>query len=202
MKAKAGSHTCRYAVAAIWVTLAVSAAEAGRVVLVLNSGDASVSLSDLDARKEIRRYQIGREPHHLMATPDGSALIVANAAGNDLMFLDPTSGELLLPLDTGNIRSADEIALTLSKHQVLSPIFHRRHHASGLGHEGRFRGCNFAVLFPVWDMLFGTADYSQQVEPTGIRDQLAAPDGVARDYGRSFWAQQWLGVTRMFRGAA
>jgi sterol desaturase/sphingolipid hydroxylase (fatty acid hydroxylase superfamily) len=81
---------------------------------------------------------------------------------------------------------------------LVSPIFHRRHHAIGMGHEGRFHGCNFAVLFPLWDMLFGTADFRRAVEPTGIRDQLPGPDGRVRDYGQGFWAQQWLGLQRMF----
>jgi sterol desaturase/sphingolipid hydroxylase (fatty acid hydroxylase superfamily) len=81
---------------------------------------------------------------------------------------------------------------------LVSPVFHRRHHAIGAGHEGRARGCNFAVLFPLWDMLFGTADYRCAIEPTGIRDQLPRPEGGARDYGRGFWAQQWLGLQRMF----
>lgn len=85
---------------------------------------------------------------------------------------------------------------------IVSPIFHRRHHAIGVGHEGRYRGCNFAVLFPLWDMVFRTADYSLEVQPTGIRDQLASPDGDARDYGRGFWAQQSLGLRRMIDGAA
>ncbi len=80
---------------------------------------------------------------------------------------------------------------------VVSPVFHRRHHAIGYGHEGHFRGCNFAVLLPLWDMLFGTADYRREIEATGIRDQLPAPEGAARDYGRGFWAQQWLGLKRM-----
>ena len=51
-------------------------------------------------------------------------------------------------------------------------------------------------------MIFGTADYSPRVEPTGIRDQLAEPDGIGRDYGRGFWAQQWLGIARIFKRAA
>ena len=80
---------------------------------------------------------------------------------------------------------------------VVSPLFHRRHHAIGIGHEGRHQGCNFAVLFPVWDLIFGTADFRPTVEPTGIRDQLPAPAGRGRDYGRGFWAQQWLGLKRM-----
>lgn len=80
---------------------------------------------------------------------------------------------------------------------VVSPVFHRLHHAIGYGHEGRRYGCNFAVLFPVWDQLFGTADTRRVIEPTGIRDQLPAPQGASRDYGRGFWAQQWLGLRRM-----
>jgi sterol desaturase/sphingolipid hydroxylase (fatty acid hydroxylase superfamily) len=80
---------------------------------------------------------------------------------------------------------------------VVSPVFHRRHHAIGYGHEGTHMGCNFAVLFPLWDQLFGTADFRRDVEPTGIRDQLPAPEGRGRDYGHGFWAQQWLGLKRM-----
>ena len=84
---------------------------------------------------------------------------------------------------------------------LVSPVFHRRHHSIGVGHEGRFHGCNFAVLFPAWDMLFGTADYGRTIEPTGIRDQLPQPAGQERDYGRGFWAQQWLGLQRMLNPA-
>ncbi len=61
---------------------------------MLNSGDASVSLIDPVTRTEVRRLAVGKEPHHLLRTPDGSALIVANAMSNDLHFLDPASGEI------------------------------------------------------------------------------------------------------------
>jgi DNA-binding beta-propeller fold protein YncE len=64
------------------------------VVVVLNSGDATVSLLDQDKRTELRRFDVGKEPHHLMATPDSKTLIVANAASNDLHFLDPVTGEI------------------------------------------------------------------------------------------------------------
>ena len=78
----------------------------------------------------------------------------------------------------------------------VSPRFHRSHHAIGLGHEsagpGSLGGHNFAVLFPVWDMLFGTARFDDVYPPTGVRDQLEG-----RDYGRGFWAQQWLGLRRL-----
>ena len=83
---------------------------------------------------------------------------------------------------------------------VVSPRFHRLHHAIGLGHEsagpGSLGGHNFAVLFPVWDMLFRTARFDDVYPPTGVRDQLEGRHG-ARDYGRGFWAQQWLGLRRL-----
>jgi sterol desaturase/sphingolipid hydroxylase (fatty acid hydroxylase superfamily) len=74
---------------------------------------------------------------------------------------------------------------------LVSPSWHRLHHAIGYGHEGRARGVNFAVLFPVWDVLFGTADWRPGFVPTGIRDQLEG-----RDYGGGFWSQQWKAIGR------
>src|SRR3990167_5690582 len=50
----------------------------------------------------------------------------------------------------------------------------------------------FVALFPVWDRLFGPARFDAPVQATGIRDQLEG-----RDYGRGFWAQQWLGLKRL-----
>jgi sterol desaturase/sphingolipid hydroxylase (fatty acid hydroxylase superfamily) len=87
---------------------------------------------------------------------------------------------------------------------LVSPRYHRMHHAIGDGHEGGQGGygCNFAVLLPVWDILFGTANFRPEFAATGIRDQLphTDADGVARpgrQYGEGFWAQQWLGLKRM-----
>ena len=80
----------------------------------------------------------------------------------------------------------------LGERLLVSPRFHRAHHAIGVGHEGPYQGCNFAVLFPLWDILFRTANFTSAWEPTGIRDQL---DG--RDYGIGFWRQQWLGIVRL-----
>ncbi|MBS0507652.1 MAG: sterol desaturase family protein [Proteobacteria bacterium] len=91
----------------------------------------------------------------------------------------------------------------------ISPRFHRLHHAIGIGHEsaapaGRgtrgtvLGGRNFGVLLPWWDMLFGTANFEQRYDPTGVRDQVEpGPDGRLRDYGQGFWAQQWLGLLRL-----
>lgn len=72
----------------------LSAQGHANVVVVLNSRDATVSLLDQATQKEISTFPIGKEPHHLMATPDNKSLIVANALGNELVFLDPVSGQI------------------------------------------------------------------------------------------------------------
>lgn len=94
---------------------------------------------------------------------------------------------------------------TVGERLLASPRYHRLHHAIGVGHEshgkGTLGGHNFAVLFPVWDILFGTAHFGMSFEATGVRDQLPPPQGKGRDYGRGFWAQQWLGIKRMIEFA-
>ena len=82
----------------------------------------------------------------------------------------------------------------IGNYLLVSPRFHRLHHAIGVGHEGPARGCNFAVLFPLWDVMFGTANFENSFPPTGVRDQL---EGI--EYGHGFWAQQWLGINRLSR---
>ena len=85
----------------------------------------------------------------------------------------------------------------------VSPRFHRRHHSIGIGHESQSKGrvvlggCNFGVLLPWWDVLFGTADFQQRYDPTGVRDQVEQ----GRAYGLGFWAQQRLGLLRLIRRA-
>jgi sterol desaturase/sphingolipid hydroxylase (fatty acid hydroxylase superfamily) len=76
---------------------------------------------------------------------------------------------------------------------LVSPRFHRTHHGIGIGHEGRRHGCNFATLFPLWDIVFGTANFRHRGAATGISDQLEG-----REYGETFVAQQWLGLKRLF----
>jgi len=84
----------------------------------------------------------------------------------------------------------------------VSPRFHRLHHSIGIGHESHgprtLGGHNFGVLLPWWDMLFRTGNFEDRYDATGIRDQVE-PDaqGRVREYGRGFWAQQWLGLQRL-----
>lgn len=63
-------------------------------IFVLNSLDASVSVVDPVSLKETKRIAVGKEPHHLYLTPDERSLIVANAVGNTLTFIDPRTAEV------------------------------------------------------------------------------------------------------------
>lgn len=87
---------------------------------------------------------------------------------------------------------------SIGQRLLVGPKFHRKHHsieydASAPGFKG---GYNFAVLFPIWDMLFGTARYDGDYGPTGIHDQT--PQNGSRDYGRGLISQHWLALKRMF----
>jgi sterol desaturase/sphingolipid hydroxylase (fatty acid hydroxylase superfamily) len=87
---------------------------------------------------------------------------------------------------------------------LVSPAFHRRHHAMKYGHTGTAYGCNFGVVLPWWDMLFKTASWDRTVQPTGISDQLPDPTSAGKVYGEGVWAQQWLALVRIhsrIRGA-
>lgn len=118
------------------------------------------------------------------------ALVVGVAPGQFVAIIAIT--QLVESLSHANVR----LDFGPLRWLLVSPQFHRLHHAVGLGHEaagqGTLGGHNFAVLFPFWDKLFGTACMDAALQPTGIRDQLAG-----RDYGHGFIAQQWLGLKRL-----
>ena len=63
-------------------------------VIVLNSGEATLSLIDETTHQVVGTVPTGKEPHHLMATPDNSSLIVANSVSNNLMLVDPKTGKV------------------------------------------------------------------------------------------------------------
>jgi len=85
-----------------------------------------------------------------------------------------------------------KVHLGKAQYLLVSPMFHRMHHAVGYGHEaiGKPRvlgGCNFGILFPWWDILFRTAIFPKEVYPTGVRN-LTVPHNL--------FAQQWQGLLR------
>jgi DNA-binding beta-propeller fold protein YncE len=77
-----------------FAALGVPAVPAAGVAFVVNSTSASISVIDMSERRELRRIPALREPHHLMLSPDGKSLLVGDTAGNQILFLDPATGEV------------------------------------------------------------------------------------------------------------
>lgn len=76
---------------------------------------------------------------------------------------------------------------------LVSPHYHRLHHAieHATPPHDRAYGCNFAAVFPVWDLLFGTARLRGPWARTGdlTSNETAASGGWLR--------QQWEGMRRL-----
>lgn len=64
------------------------------LIYVLNSADATISVLDAASHEEQLRIPVLREPHHLVLSPDGAHLLVADSGGNELFFLNPDSGDV------------------------------------------------------------------------------------------------------------
>lgn len=77
--------------AALLVSPGVHAAGA---VLVMNSGEATLSVIDMASQRELKRIPALREPHHVMLTPDRKELLVGDSVGNELLAFDPDTFEL------------------------------------------------------------------------------------------------------------
>ena len=83
----------KIAVFAALALLGASAVARADQVIVLNSEEASYSVVSRSLRAEVARLPIGREPHHLIPTPDGKDLLLASTVTNELVFVDIKSGE-------------------------------------------------------------------------------------------------------------
>jgi YVTN family beta-propeller protein len=83
----------RLAFAALALALGASTAAHADAVIVLNSEEASYSVLSRSLRTEIARMPLGREPHHLIATPDGKEVLIASTVTNELVVLDAKTGE-------------------------------------------------------------------------------------------------------------
>jgi len=94
-----------------------SAAHANNVI-VLNSGEATLSLIDETTRQVVGTVPTGKEPHNLMATPDNSSLIVANSVSNNLMFVDPKTGKVQRWVE--NIEDPYQIGFSPDKRWVVT----------------------------------------------------------------------------------
>lgn len=76
-------------IALCWASFAWAAAPSA--VLVVNSGEATLSVIDLASRAERSRIRVLREPHHWALSPDGADVLIGDTAANEMLFLDPVS---------------------------------------------------------------------------------------------------------------
>jgi YVTN family beta-propeller protein len=86
--------------------LATQAFAATPLAMVMNSGEASVSIIDMTTRKVVATVPTLREPSHWALSPDRSKLYIADASGNALFILNPETGAAL-----GSKRIADPYQL-------------------------------------------------------------------------------------------
>jgi sterol desaturase/sphingolipid hydroxylase (fatty acid hydroxylase superfamily) len=82
---------------------------------------------------------------------------------------------------------------------LVGPHYHRVHHS--IEHASapfnRARGCNFAVILPIWDVIFGTWRHNDAAYPqTGV----ASLTGVTVPYG--YLRHQWEGFRRLAAAVA
>ena len=125
------------------------------------------------------------------------ALIVAGVSL--LIGVSPTdfallvlSGELLQNLGHTNVRL--RFGPVLEK-VLVDPRYHRLHHMRVDPQRPQLHACNYAFIFPLWDILFGTALFGEPAHPTGVGDPM-----VDADNQRGIVAQQ-LVTLRRFWGA-
>jgi DNA-binding beta-propeller fold protein YncE len=77
------------------VMLAVAAPARADLVYVLNSTDPSIVKIDSRTGEEVRRIEGLREVHHLVLSPDQKELLIADSAGNEILFVEPATGTVL-----------------------------------------------------------------------------------------------------------
>ncbi|RDI99800.1 fatty acid hydroxylase family protein [Dyella solisilvae] len=97
-------------------------------------------------------------------------------------------GELLQNLGHANIRLTFGPVLG---RVLVDPRYHRLHHMRVDPDRPTLHACNYAFIFPIWDILFGTALYGEATRPTGVCDPT-----VDADNRHGILAQQWMTLRR------
>jgi len=81
-------------------------ADSPPLAIVMNSGEASISVIDMTTRQVIATEPTYREPSHWCLSPDRAKLYVCDASGNALFMFDPLTAAPL-----GHVRVADPYQL-------------------------------------------------------------------------------------------
>ncbi len=77
---------------------------------------------------------------------------------------------------------------------LVDPVYHRHHHMMIDPRRPHLHNCNFALVFPIWDIMFHTALYNEPLHPCGVDDPA-----IDADNEKGFVGQQWAGLRRFWR---
>jgi YVTN family beta-propeller protein len=69
-----------------------ASAETPPLAMVMNSGEASVSVINMDTHQVVATVPTLREPSHWALSPDRTKLYIADSSGNALFIMDPQTG--------------------------------------------------------------------------------------------------------------
>jgi sterol desaturase/sphingolipid hydroxylase (fatty acid hydroxylase superfamily) len=100
-------------------------------------------------------------------------------------------GQLLENLSHTNVRFG--FGKVLDK-VLVDPRYHRLHHMLADPARPGFHDCNFALVLPLWDILFRTARYGEPPHPCGVSDPAIDADN---EFG--LVGQQIAGLKRFGR---
>jgi len=113
-----------------------AAAATPPLAMVMNSGEASVSIIDMTSRQVIRTVPTLREPSHWALSPDRTKLYIADASGNSLFILDPLTGA---PLGAKRIADPYQLGYTPdNKYLVVNAL--------RLNHVDIYNGATLALV--------------------------------------------------------
>ena len=92
-------------------------------VFVVNTQDASVSLVDLEAMKEVRRFPVGPRPYGIALSPDGRTVAVGVEDEEKVKFFDAADFRLKGEVPIGKMHH-DHMVLTQDGKHVLVANFY------------------------------------------------------------------------------
>ncbi len=110
-----------------WLWLACRSSYAGeaptRFVLVVNTGDESVSLVDLDAMNTVRHFEVGPSPYGVAVSTDGGKVAIGVEGEGKVKFFDTREYHLLAEVKIGEMHH-DHMILTSDGNYVLDANYH------------------------------------------------------------------------------
>ena len=109
--------------AALAVALLAEGEQTPSRVFVVNTQDASVSLVDLKAMKEIRRFTVGQGPYGIAVSPDGRTVAVGVEDEEKVKFFDAADFRLKGEVPIGKMHH-DHMVLTQDSKHVLVANFY------------------------------------------------------------------------------